>query len=109
MTVATLINASNSAVGAVTANTAASAVTVLPPSAAPTTPVSAAAVVSNASGGVASPHAVIDASTGVVVQQYLNTDGTLQSQSPSSAVIAYLRAGLTPDGLSKASISSASA
>src|SRR5579871_1521720 len=102
MTAASGITLSN-ATGAVTANLAASAVAPLPASLPPPPPVSSAAIVSSASGAtgqIAASRAVIDPSAGVVLQ-YLNNDGTLQSQSPSSAAVAYLRAGLTADGLSK--------
>ncbi len=47
-----------------------------------------------------SPRLVSDPSAGVIIQ-YLNSDGTVQSQIPSTAVVAYLRAGLTAQGLSR--------
>jgi hypothetical protein len=47
-----------------------------------------------------SPRIVVDPSAGVIIQ-FLSSTGQLQNQIPSSTVVAYLRAGLTPEGLSK--------
>jgi hypothetical protein len=49
-----------------------------------------------------SPRIVVDPLAGVITE-FLNTNGQLQSQIPSAAVVAYLRAGLTPDGQTKPS------
>jgi hypothetical protein len=43
---------------------------------------------------------VFDPQAGLI-DQYLNSKGNLESQIPSSVVVAYLRAGLTADGLTK--------
>jgi len=47
-----------------------------------------------------SPRIVVDPSAGAIIQ-YLSNNGQVQLQIPSTTVVAYLRAGLTPDGLSK--------
>ena len=47
-----------------------------------------------------SPRIVVDPLAGVITQ-FLSSSGVLQSQIPSAAVVAYLRAGLTPDGFAK--------
>ncbi|HUY69300.1 MAG TPA: hypothetical protein VMV79_08375 [Alphaproteobacteria bacterium] len=49
-----------------------------------------------------SPHIVVDPLAGVITQ-FLSSTGQVQSQIPSSAVVAYLRAGLNSDGLAKPS------
>lgn len=49
---------------------------------------------------VASPRLSIDPVVGVIVQ-FLNSNGSVESQSPTFAAEAYIRAGLTPDGFSK--------
>jgi len=36
-----------------------------------------------------------------LINQYLNSKGGIETQIPSSVVVAYLRAGLTADGLTK--------
>ncbi len=75
---------------------------------APVLPATAAADASNAavkplsapeSLGI-SPRILVDPSAGAIIQ-YLSSNGQVQLQIPSSTVVAYLRAGLTPDGLSK--------
>lgn len=88
----------NASLGAVTANTAAFAAAPLaaPPSSNP----AALAVLPPGATVASSPRVVIDTSAGIVLQ-FLNGDGSFQSQVPSSTVVAYLRAGLTPEGLSK--------
>jgi hypothetical protein len=48
-----------------------------------------------------SPRIIDNASAGVIVTEYLDSSGKVVSQNPSSTVIAYLRAGLTAQGLSK--------
>jgi hypothetical protein len=47
-----------------------------------------------------SPRIIVDPLAGVITQ-FLGTNGELQSQIPSAAVVAYLRAGLTPEGFAK--------
>jgi hypothetical protein len=47
-----------------------------------------------------SPRLVSDPVAGLIIQ-YLNSSGGIESQIPSSAVVAYLRAGLTADGFGK--------
>ena len=49
-----------------------------------------------------SPRIVVDPLAGVITQ-FLSTDGQVQSQIPSAAVVAYLRAGLTSNGQTKPS------
>lgn len=49
---------------------------------------------------VASPRLSIDPVVGVIVQ-FLNSTGRVESQSPTFAAEAYIRAGLTPDGFGK--------
>ena len=43
-----------------------------------------------------------DPQVGIVVSQTLDTQGYIVQQTPSSSVLAYLRNGLTVDGLPKA-------
>jgi hypothetical protein len=47
-----------------------------------------------------SPRIVVDPLAGVITQ-FLSATGTVQSQIPSAAVVAYLRAGLTSSGQTK--------
>ncbi|MBY0428548.1 MAG: hypothetical protein K2Q32_04950 [Alphaproteobacteria bacterium] len=47
------------------------------------------------------PRLVYDRLAGVVVTEFLNQSGTVQLQTPSTAVLAYLRVGLGADGHSK--------
>jgi len=44
-----------------------------------------------------SPRITVDPFAGVITE-FLNTSGQVQSQIPSAAVVAYLRAGLNADG-----------
>ena len=44
------------------------------------------------------PRLSFDSRAGVVVTQFLNTRGDVQAQTPSNAVLAYLRTGLSADG-----------
>lgn len=46
-----------------------------------------------------SPRLRYDAVSGVVITEFLDQAGGIQAQSPSTAVVAYLRAGLGKDGL----------
>jgi len=74
----------------------------------PTPPVPAPSVVSQVSAKPLtqpssqsiSPRIVVDPSAGVIIQ-FLSSNGQVQNQIPSTTVVAYLRAGLTPDGLQK--------
>lgn len=57
----------------------------------------------NAAQGTApaiSPRLVVDPRAGVLIQ-YLNNNGEVATQIPSTTVVAYLRAGLTAEGLNK--------
>jgi hypothetical protein len=47
------------------------------------------------------PRLRFDAPSGVVVTEFLKNGKDVQSQVPSAAALAYLRAGLQADGLSK--------
>ena len=47
------------------------------------------------------PRLRYDRLAGVVVTEFLNQSGTVQLQTPSNAVLAYLKAGLGVDGRSK--------
>ena len=47
-----------------------------------------------------SPHVVIDPVAGFITQ-YLSSNGKVQIQFPSTTVVAYLKAGLTSQGLSR--------
>ncbi|MDX1923477.1 MAG: hypothetical protein SFW65_10160 [Alphaproteobacteria bacterium] len=47
------------------------------------------------------PRLRYDRLAGVVITEFLNQSGTVQLQTPSSAVLAYLRVGLGADGHSK--------
>lgn len=58
------------------------------------------AVVATNQAPVASPQINVDPVVGVIVQ-FLNSSGSVESQSPSFAAEAYLRAGLTAEGFSK--------
>ncbi|MDP9127119.1 MAG: hypothetical protein M3N08_02505 [Pseudomonadota bacterium] len=49
-----------------------------------------------------SPRIVVDPSAGVIIQ-FLSSTGSVQSQIPSATIVAYLKAGLTSDGLHKVS------
>lgn len=44
---------------------------------------------------------IIDDPTAGIITQYLDSSGKVASQYPSSRVVAYLRAGLTEQGLSR--------
>jgi hypothetical protein len=44
---------------------------------------------------------IIDDPTAGVITQYLNSSGKVALQFPSTTVVAYLRAGLTAEGLSR--------
>jgi hypothetical protein len=45
-----------------------------------------------------SPSTRTDPMTGVVITEYYSSDGQLEQQIPSEAVVAYLRSGLTTEG-----------
>ena len=45
-----------------------------------------------------SPTMTFDPSSGVMITQYLGSDGKVQAQLPSTAAVAYLRVGLTATG-----------
>ncbi len=45
-----------------------------------------------------SPRLRYDAVSGIVITEFLDTGGGVQTQTPSNAVVAYLRAGLGADG-----------
>jgi hypothetical protein len=47
-----------------------------------------------------SPRIIVDPVAGAITQ-FLNTTGQVETQIPSAAVVAYLRAGLTSAGLAK--------
>ena len=47
-----------------------------------------------------SPRMFVDPRAGVITQ-FLSSDGTIELQIPSTVAVAYLRAGLSADGLSK--------
>lgn len=47
------------------------------------------------------PRLRYDAVSGVVITEFLDQAGSVQAQAPSSAVMAYLRAGLSKDGLTR--------
>ncbi len=47
-----------------------------------------------------SPRIVVDPRAGVITE-FLSSNGEIQAQIPSTTVVAYLRAGLNADGLSK--------
>jgi|GEM_PF-1213387 hypothetical protein len=49
-----------------------------------------------------SPRIVVDPQAGVITE-FLNTSGQVESQIPSSTVVAYLRAGLNANGEAKPS------
>lgn len=46
-----------------------------------------------------SPRITADPATGVMIAEYLSSTGEKQLQFPSTAVVAYLRSGLTEEGL----------
>ena len=46
-----------------------------------------------------SPRMMEDPVAGVMIAQYLSSDGNVTNQFPSSAVVAYLRSGLSATGL----------
>lgn len=48
-----------------------------------------------------SPHMVLDPSAGVMISEYYNASGNLQSQIPSAAAVSYLRMGLSSSGAPK--------
>lgn len=52
-------------------------------------------------GKALNPRLVYDKLAGVVVTEFLNGSGVVQLQTPSSAVLAYLRVGLSAEGHSK--------
>jgi hypothetical protein len=47
------------------------------------------------------PRLRYDAVSGVVITEFLDQAGSIQAQTPSSAVVAYLRAGLSKDGMTR--------
>lgn len=47
------------------------------------------------------PRLRYDTLSGIVITEFLNQSGSVQLQTPSSAVLAYLRVGLGADGHSK--------
>lgn len=53
------------------------------------------------SGQPLNPRLVYDKLAGIVITQFLSQSGTIQLQTPSNAVLAYLRVGLGADGQSK--------
>jgi hypothetical protein len=55
-------------------------------------------VPSQESSAPISPRLRYDAVSGVVVTEFLDQGGSVQAQTPSTAVLAYLRAGLGEDG-----------
>jgi hypothetical protein len=57
-------------------------------------------LIPTSSAGI-SPRIVVDPLAGVITE-FLNSNGQIQSQIPSSAVVAYLRVGLAADGQAKA-------
>ncbi len=59
-----------------------------------------AAQSSSSSNATISPRITVDPSAGVIIQ-YLGSNGQVQNQIPSETVVAYLKAGLTADGLQK--------
>ncbi|MFA6279384.1 MAG: hypothetical protein WC612_01145 [Bdellovibrionales bacterium] len=67
-------------------------------SAAPASAVKETTVVSS-SRVTLSPRITSDPATGVLIAQYLSSTGEKQLQFPSTAVVAYLRSGLTAEGL----------
>lgn len=48
------------------------------------------------------PRLRYDSSSGIVVTEFLDHSGSVQTQAPSNAVLAYLRVGLNKDGRSAA-------
>lgn len=52
-----------------------------------------------------SPRITVDPRAGVILQ-FLDSKGQVESQSPTFAAVAYLRAGLTRDGYTKTDIAS---
>lgn len=48
-----------------------------------------------------SPRLRYDSVSGVVITEFLDRTGAIQAQSPTNAVLAYLRAGLGSDGVAK--------
>jgi hypothetical protein len=48
-----------------------------------------------------SPNIKIDPMSGVMITEYLNSSGAVQSQIPSAVAVAYMRIGLTAEGLPK--------
>ncbi|MGB4101805.1 MAG: hypothetical protein WBK91_07880 [Alphaproteobacteria bacterium] len=63
-------------------------------------PQGADAPASGASAPKGSPQITVDPVVGVIIQ-FLNSSGRVETQSPSFAAEAYMRAGLTADGFSK--------
>lgn len=55
-------------------------------------------VVDNGFGSSAVPRVQLDPTAGVILE-FLDSEGEVQTQTPSFVVVAYLRAGLTRDGL----------
>lgn len=80
--------------GAISANAAAA----LSPSVAAPAPVETKTSAASIQGAAISPRIVIDPSAGVITQ-YLGRDGDVQAQLPSVTAVAYLRAGLSADGV----------
>lgn len=67
----------------------------------PSAPRAPDVVVQNEPGPKGSPQISVDPVVGVILE-FLNASGSVETQSPSFAAEAYLRAGLTAEGFSKA-------
>lgn len=64
---------------------------------------SAPKVAASAGAPAVNPRLRYDATSGVIVTEFLDRAGAVQASSPNTAVLAYLRAGLTEDGRGEAS------
>lgn len=87
-------------IGSIPMNVAANAARVAAP--APSTPkIEQPAQLQSQSHHI-SPSLRVDPIAGVVITEYFNSDGEVQTQIPSAASLAYLRVGMTASGVSSA-------
>lgn len=71
------------------------------------TPSTAAATSKTTTQAVSISPRIIDDPTAGIITQYLDSTGKVANQFPSTTVVAYLRAGLTSEGLSRHTLNGA--
>jgi len=97
-----------SSIGSIAGSVVGAAVTqaaTAPVAPAANTAVSTAAAASSASQVVSPNQRIVFDPEAGLINQYLDSKGSIESQVPSTVAVAYLRAGLTAAGLPKSSLS----